>query len=87
MVDSRPRCRERGGRTENRDKSKADGLDWRAVAFVASDKGHVERVLRERGAVIDPDALEHLRGLPETFREWRDAQKAVAADEPMRRAA
>ena len=26
-------------------------------------------------------------GLPETFREWRDAQKAVVADEPMRRAA
>ena len=54
---------------------------------MASDKGHVERVLREKGAVIDPDALEALRGLPETFREWRDAQKAVAADEPMRRAA
>ena len=69
------------------DKSKEDGLQWRSVAFVATDKGTLDRVLREKGAVIDPDALEALRGLPETFREWRDAQKAVVADEPMRRAA
>ena len=63
------------------------GLEWRAVAFVASDKGVLHRVLREKGAVIDSEGLEALRRLPETFREWRDAQKAVVADEPMRRAA
>ena len=31
-----------------RNRNKVGGLDWRAVAFVASDKGLVERVLRER---------------------------------------
>ena len=50
-------------------------------------KGLVERVLREKGAVIDSEEHAALRRLPETFREWSDAQKAVVADEPMRRAA
>ncbi len=45
-------------------------LDWRAVAFVASDKGGLHRVLREKGAVIDSEGHAALRGLPETFREW-----------------
>ena len=40
------------------------------VAFVASDKGVLQRVLREKGAVIDSEGLEALRRLPETFREW-----------------
>ena len=53
-----------------KDRSKAGGLDWRGVSFVASNKATLMRVLRERGAAIDPDALEHLRRLPETFREW-----------------
>ena len=69
------------------DKSKEDGLQWRSVAFVATDKGTLDRVLREKGAVIDSEGHAALRALPETFREWRDAQKAVVADEPMRRAA
>ena len=70
-----------------RNRNAEDGLEWRAVAFVASDKGVLHRVLREKGAVIDSEGLEALRRLPGTFREWRDAQKAVVADEPMRRAA
>ncbi len=69
------------------DKSKEDGLQWRSVAFVATDKGVLQRVLREKGAVIDSEGHAALRRLPGTFREWRDAQKAVVADEPMRRAA
>ncbi len=53
-----------------RNRNKVGGLDWRAVAFVASDKGVLHRVLREKGAVIDSEGLEALRRLPETFREW-----------------
>ncbi len=53
-----------------RNRNKEGGLDWRAVAFVASDKGVLHRVLREKGAVIDSEGLETLRRLPETFREW-----------------
>ncbi len=71
----------------NRDRSKDGGLDWRGISFVASNKSALERVLREKGAVIDIEGHAALRALPETFREWRDAQKAVVADEPMRRAA
>ncbi len=53
-----------------RNRNKEGGLDWRAVAFVASDKGVLQRVLREKGAVIDSEGLEALRRLPGTFREW-----------------
>ena len=53
-----------------RNRNKEGGLEWRAVAFVASDKGVLHRVLREKGAVIDSEGLEALRRLPETFREW-----------------
>ncbi len=53
-----------------RNRNKEGGLDWRAIAFVASDKGVLHRVLREKGAVIDSEGLEALRRLPETFREW-----------------
>ncbi len=70
-----------------RNRNKVCCLEWRAGAFVASDKGVLHRVLREKGAVIDSEGLEALRRLPGTFRDWRDAQKAVVADEPMRRAA
>ncbi len=53
-----------------RNRNKEGGLEWRAVAFVASDKGVLHRVLREKGAVIDSEGLEALRRLPGTFREW-----------------
>ena len=53
-----------------RNRNKVGGLEWRSVAFVASDKGVLQRVLREKGAVIDSEGLEALRRLPETFREW-----------------
>ncbi len=34
-----------------RNRNRRDGLEWRAIAFVASDKGVLHRVLREKGAV------------------------------------
>ena len=59
-----------------RNRNKEGGLDWRAVAFVASDKGVLHRVLREKGVVIDSEGLEALRRLPETFREWASVPHA-----------
>ena len=53
-----------------RNRNKEGGVEWRAVAFVASDKGVLHRVLREKGAVIDSDGHAALRRLPETFQEW-----------------
>ncbi len=53
-----------------RNRNAEGGLDWRAVAFVASDKGVLYRVLREKGAVIDSEGHEALRRLPGTFGEW-----------------
>ena len=50
-----------------RNGNKEGGLEWRAVAFVASDKGVLHRVLREKGAVIDSEGLEALGTFLERF--------------------
>ncbi len=43
---------------------------WAAVSFVASNKADLLRVLREKGAEIDPAAREYIDAMPDTFREW-----------------
>ncbi len=43
---------------------------WAAVSFVASNKDILWRVLREKGAEIDPAAREYIDAMPATFREW-----------------
>ena len=43
---------------------------WAAVSFVASNKDILWRVLREKGAEIDPAAREYIVAMPDTFREW-----------------
>ncbi len=43
---------------------------WAAVSFVASNKADLWRVLREKGAEIDPAARAYIDAMPETFREW-----------------
>ena len=53
-----------------RNRGAEGGVRWRAVAFIASDKGTLERVLQEKGAVIGGDGLAALGRLPDTFREW-----------------
>ncbi len=53
-----------------RDGSAEGGVRWRAVAFIASDRGTLERVLREKSAVIGSEGLAALGALPATFREW-----------------
>ena len=55
------------------DKSKP-GQGWRAIAFVASTKAVLMRVLREKGAEITPDARAALDSLPDTFMEWLAAR-------------
>ncbi len=55
------------------DKSKP-GQGWRAIAFVASTRAVLMRVLREKGAEIAPDARVAVDSLPETFLEWLAAR-------------
>ncbi len=43
---------------------------WAAVSFVGSNKDVLLRVLREKGAEIDPAARAHIDSMPEAFREW-----------------
>ena len=43
---------------------------WAGVSFVASNKDILWRVLREKGAEIDPAAREYIDAMPDTFREW-----------------
>ncbi len=43
---------------------------WAAVSFVASNKDILWRVLREKGAEVDPAAREYIDAMPDTFREW-----------------
>ncbi len=43
---------------------------WAAVSYVASNKDILWRVLREKGAEIDPAAREYIDAMPDTFREW-----------------
>ena len=46
------------------------GCRWAAVSFIGSNKDILWRVLREKGAEIDPAAREYIDAMPDTFREW-----------------
>ncbi len=43
---------------------------WAGVSFVGSNKDILWRVLREKGAEIDPAARKYIDAMPDTFREW-----------------
>ena len=43
---------------------------WQAVSFIASDKGVLHRVLREKGCHPTPKATNALLHMPERFKEW-----------------
>ena len=49
---------------------KGGACRWAGVSFVASNKADLLRVLREKGAEIDPAAREYIDAMPDTFREW-----------------
>ena len=57
---------------------------WRAVAFIASNKAVLMRVLREKGVDITPNAKDALDHLPDTFREWKSKQEAEHSEPPGR---
>ncbi|MDA1023660.1 MAG: hypothetical protein O2817_10015 [Proteobacteria bacterium] len=46
------------------------GKKWRSIAFIASSKGVLNRVLREKGAEITPEGNAALDALPESYKEW-----------------
>ncbi len=60
------------------DKSKP-GQRWRAIAFVASTRAVLMRILREKGVEIAPDARVAVDSLPETFLEWLAAHDRAEA--------
>lgn len=43
---------------------------WQPVAFIASEKRVLTRVLREKGVELAPDVYCALERLPERFRDW-----------------
>ena len=49
--------------------------NWVGVAFVASNRDTLLRVLREKGAKIDPDKLEAVHALPYEFKTWLELQR------------
>ena len=46
------------------------GSKWRALHFVATKKAVLERIFREEGICLTPDARRAVDALPESFREW-----------------
>lgn len=47
-------------------------VKWQPVAFVASNKAVLKRVLREKGASLSREGEAALNALNETFRKWRE---------------
>ena len=52
---------------------------WRAVAFVATEKAVLARVLREEGVALTPDARRALDQLPARFSEVHNKSPSAAA--------
>ena len=53
--------------------------DWTPVAFIASEKRILRRVLRENGVEPTPEAARYLDALPPTFKQWCRKQKGQKA--------
>ena len=47
------------------------GSKWRALHFVEGKKAVLERIFREEGISLTPEARRAVDALPESFREWR----------------
>ena len=56
--------------------------EWRGVAYIASNKAVLMRVLREKGVNITPAAQDALDHLPATFRAWKRKQKPEQSERP-----
>ena len=74
-----------------RAKIRGGQRDWQPVAFVATEKRILRRVLAEKGVQPTPEAQAALDAMPDTFQEWLHQHKASAtsANQPtnIRRAA
>ncbi len=57
---------------------RSDGMDWRGVSFVGSEKRILRRVIREAGVVLAPEALARLDALPEQFLDFVVAPASFA---------
>ena len=56
-----------GGRSKG---PRSDGMDWRGVSFVGSEKRILRRVIREAGVVLTPEAQARLDALPGDFLDF-----------------
>jgi len=54
--------------------SKRDKHRWTSLAYVATRRTTLMRVLREVDAEVDHNALDALDDLPQTFKEWKGAR-------------
>ena len=49
---------------------KQDTRRWEPLAFISSSRDILILTLREKGAVVDPEKMEEVLALPDTFKEW-----------------
>ena len=56
---------------------RSDGMDWRGVSFVGSEKRILRRVIREAGVVLTAEATARLDALPEQFLEFTAAPPSL----------
>ncbi len=61
---------------------RSDGMDWRGVSFVGSEKRILRRVIREAGVVLSPEAQTRLDVLPEQFLDFVAAPAGFAVQRP-----
>jgi hypothetical protein len=47
------------------------GSKWRSRHFIATKKAVLERIFREEGICLTPEARRAVDALPDSFREWQ----------------
>ena len=53
---------------------------WKSVAFIATEKRVLRRVLREKGISPNLEAAEYIDAMPDTFRAWLRWREASESD-------
>ncbi len=64
------------------DSSAGATSGWKAVSFVGGTKTTLERLFREKGIVLTPEALSRLDALPEQFLDFVAAPAGFAVQRP-----
>ena len=59
-------------------------LRWQPLSFISSSRDILILTLREKGAVVDPEKMEEVLALPDTFKEWigRRQNRGAAGSRP-----